>query len=361
MSRIVIDARELRTSSGRYVERLLHYLQKLDSEHEYLVLLKPRDFDGWRPTSPKFTKLACPYKEFSFSEQLGFYRQLRGLKADLVHFPMVQQPVLYGGRTVTTMNDLTTARFRNLAKNRLVFWCKQRVYRWLNRRVARRTNAIITYSQFVKDDVAAFAGGAPDKITVTPLAADKIEAAAEPVAGLADQRFLFYVGRPTAHKNLERLVAAFGQLNAPGLKLVLAGQKDANYQRLESTVRERGITGVVFPGRVSEGQLRWLYEHCAAYVFPSLSEGFGLPGLEAMTHGAPVVSSSATCLPEIYGPAAEYFNPLDTTAIKQAISTVLDDKKRRAELVRLGREQVKQYSWQRTAEQTLAVYNKVLG
>jgi glycosyltransferase involved in cell wall biosynthesis len=363
MNRIVIDARELRTSSGRYVERLLPYLQRIDRENRYQVLLKPRDMEEWQPSNPNFSKLACPYKEFSLGEQVGFYRQLRGLKADLVHFPMVQQPALYRGRSVTTMNDLTTVRFRNLSKNALVFTFKQRVYRWLNRRVARQASAILTYSQFVKADVAGFTGVNPDKITVTHLAADKIMAAPEPIADLADKQFLLYVGRPMSHKNLERLIEAFGSLKAqhPKLKLVLAGRPDANYRRLEALVQKQAVQGVIFAGFVTEGQLRWLYEHCAAYVFPSLSEGFGLPGLEAMLHGAPVVSSNATCLPEIYGDAAHYFDPLDVQAMAGAINEVLTDKDLRAELIKKGVEQAKKYSWQRTAEQTLAIYQKLLG
>ncbi|HEY5442693.1 MAG TPA: glycosyltransferase family 1 protein [Candidatus Saccharimonadales bacterium] len=362
MSRIVIDARELRTSSGRYVERLLHYLQQIDHDNHYQILLKPRDLADWQPSNPNFSKLACPYKEFSLGEQLGFYLQLRELKADLVHFPMAQQPLLYRGRGVTTMNDLTTVRFRNLSKNRLIFWWKQRVYSWLNRRVAHKAAALITYSQFVKNDVAAFTSVNPDKITVTHLAADKITVPAEPVAGLMGKQFLLYVGRPMSHKNLERLIEAFASLKAqhPHLQLVLAGNSDANYQRLEAWTQKRGIQGVIFPGFVSEGSLRWLYENCVAYVFPSLSEGFGLPGLEAMTHGAPVLSSNATCLPEIYGEAAHYFDPLDVQAMADAINEVLTDKNLRTNLIKKGAEQVKKYSWHHTAEQTLAIYEKAL-
>src|SRR5256885_16047540 len=111
--KIVIDARELRTSSGRYVERLLHYLQQIDHQHEYVVLLKPEDISGWQPTNPAFHAEVCPYKEFTFYEQSRFYEQLNRLAPDLVHFPFAQQPVLYRGAVVTTIQDLTTTRFRN--------------------------------------------------------------------------------------------------------------------------------------------------------------------------------------------------------------------------------------------------------
>jgi glycosyltransferase involved in cell wall biosynthesis len=179
---------------------------------------------------------------------------------------------------------------------------------------------------------------------------------------LASEQFIMYVGRPMPHKNLERLIESFVLLKAqhPNLKLVLAGKKDANYRRIEAGVKKRGLDNVIFTDFVSEGQLRWLYENCAAYIFPSLSEGFGLPGLEAMIHGAPVVSSNATCLPEIYGDAAHYFDPHNIQAMTDAINEVLTDKTLRETLIRAGMKQVAKYSWQQTAEKTLSVYKAAL-
>jgi glycosyltransferase involved in cell wall biosynthesis len=362
MSRIAIDARELNTSSGRYVERLLYYLQIIDNKNDYLVLLKERDFDGWQPSKPNFKKERCPYKEFSFGEQLGFARQLHKLGPDLVHFPMVQQPAFYSARKVTTMNDLTTTRFRNFAKNRIIFKFKQKVYIWLNRRIAKHSTALITYSEFVKKDVLAFSNVNPNKINVTPLAADIIPDPPTQMENLKGKNFLMYVGRPMSHKNLERLVEAFAKLKSqhPELILVLAGNKDANYDRLEKLVIKNGVKDVVFPGFVSEGQLRWLYENCLAYVFPSLSEGFGLPGLEAMLHGAPIISSNATCLPEVYGDGAHYFDPFDVVSIANAINEVIINQDLRNRLIIQGRIQAAKYSWQRLATQTLKVYESAL-
>jgi glycosyltransferase involved in cell wall biosynthesis len=260
------------------------------------------------------------------------------------------------------MQDLTTIRFRNPARNPVVFWTKQQVYKWVNKRVAHKSDAIITPTQFVKGDVVAYTHISPAKITVTPEAADKITEPAEPVPGLENAQFIMYVGRPTPHKNLGRLVDAFVELKRahPQLKLVLAGKKDALYEAHERRVTTLGIPDVVFTGFVSEGQLRWLYEHCAAYVFPSLSEGFGLPGLEAMVHGAPVASINATCLPEVLGEAAHYFDPLDVHDMASKIGEVLDDPKLRADLIAKGKGQTKKYSWRRMAEQTLAVYEAAL-
>lgn len=362
MKRIVIDAREMRTSTGRYMERLLHYLQEIDREHEYIVLLKPNDIASWNPVRRNFSKHVCPHDEFGFSEQIGFKNQLYGLRPDLVHFGMVQQPIWYHGKVVTTVHDLTTMRFSNPSKNSFVYTFKQQVYKYVVWRAAHKSSVIITPSQYVADDVVRFTGVKSGKVVVTPEAADPIRAATKPVKQLVGRRFIMYVGRPMPHKNLERLIEAFASLRFkhPKLMLVLAGRKDANYQRIEDEAYVRGVKNLYFPGYVTEGQLRWLYERCEAYVFPSLSEGFGLPGLEAMRHGAPVVSSKATCLPEVYGKAAHYFDPADTAAMADAINEVLTDKKLRADMVRKGRSQARRYSWRRMAEQTLDVYKQAL-
>lgn len=362
MKRIVIDARTLRTSTGRYVDRLLHYLQEIDRSHEYIVLLKPEDVAGWNPRRSNFNKLICPHKEFGFDEQIGLKKQLDGLHADLVHFAMVQQPIWYKGKVVTTVHDLTTMRFNNPAKNSAIFTFKQQVYKYVVWRAAHKSSALITPSKFVAEDVVRYTGVKPDKITVTYEAADAIPDSPVTVSGLAGKKFLMYIGRPMTHKNLERLIEAFAVVRQkhPELLLVLAGRKDANYERIEDEAYVQGFKNLYFTGFVSDKRLRWLYENCAAYVFPSLSEGFGLPGLEAMRHGAPVVSSNATCLPEIYGDAAHYFDPTDVVAMADAINEVLTDKDLRKDLVRKGRVQAGRYSWKRMAEQTLSIYKEVL-
>lgn len=363
MATIIIDARESGTSTGRYIDKLVEYLHKLDPPHTITVLTKPHRLEYIRQVAPTFTVVRSPYKEFTFSEQFGFLRQLNSLKADVVHFNAPQQPVFYRGKTVTTIHDLTTTRFHNPDKNRTLFWLKQQVYKWVVKRVAKKSKAIITPSQFVKDDLIQFSHTSPDKITVTYEAADLIADPPAPLPDLQNKQFIMYLGRPTPHKNLERLIEAFSllQVQHPALHLVLAGKIDNNYRRIEAGVLQKGIKNVVFTDFISDASLRWLYAHCQAYLFPSLSEGFGLPGLEAMVHGAPVVSSNATCLPEIYGDAAHYFDPTDVDAIAKATSEVLTDKKLRDKLIAAGRQRAAGFSWQRMAEQTLSVYEQALG
>lgn len=361
--KIVIDARESGTSTGRYVDKLIENLHALKPDVEFLILTKSHRIDFFKQIAPGFKVKRCDIREFTFAEQYSLVWQMYGIKNDLVHFSMTQQPVLYFGKSITTVHDLTTAYFKNPAKNRVVFGFKQRVYRWVIKRAAKKSAAIITPSKFVKDQLAEFAHINLDKIYVTYEAADKITAKAEPMKNLGKDNFIMYVGRPQAHKNLEKLIEAFQIIKQdyPKLKLVLSGQKDILYDRLEKRVKKQAIPGVVFTGFTSEGQLRWLYENTAAYVFPSLSEGFGLPALEAMAHGAPVVSSNATCLPEVYGNAALYFDPKDTSDMAAKISQVLGSAEQAAKLTKAGYEQVKKYSWRKMAQQTLDVYRQALG
>ena len=361
--RIVIDARESGSSTGRYVDKLVEYLHKLKPSFEIIILTKTPRVEYFKNIAPKFQVVKSDFKEFTFAEQLGCLRQLKSLKPELVQFTMTQQPIRYKGQKLTTIHDLTTMRFDNPAKNQLIFKAKQRVYEKVIKSVAKNSRALITPSKFVKQDVAKFAGVDPRKIAVTYEAADSITAKPEPVPRLSDKQFILYVGRATPHKNLKRLIEAFEILKKthPKLMLVFAGKFDANYHRLEALASHKRLAhSVVFTDFVSESQLRWLYQHTGAYVFPSLSEGFGLPGLEAMIEGAPVVSSKATCLPEIYGTAAHYFDPLVTYDIAQKISNVISDNKLRAQLIKAGHIQAAKYSWQTTALQTLEIYKKLL-
>lgn len=359
---IVFDARESGSTTGRYMDKLVEYLHRENPPYDITLLAKPARAAYLQQLAPNFSVVETDVKEFTFAEQTTLLRQIKALRPDLVHFPIVQQPVFYRGTVVTTMHDLTTVRFRNPAKHAVVFWVKQQVYKWVNRRVAEKSAALLANSEYTKQDVAAYCHVPLEKITVTHLSADPVADTVEAFAPMQDKRFIMYVGRPQPHKNLDRLLDAFEKLleTQPDLHLVLAGKKDALYERYASAVDARGLKQVVFTDFIEDAQLRWLYENCQAYVFPSLSEGFGLPGLEAMLHGAPVVSSNATCLPEVYGDAAHYFDPLDVDDMVRAISDVLTDEKLHADLVARGHEQVKKYSWQRMAQQTLTVYNQIL-
>ncbi len=363
MKKIVIDARISGTTTGRYVDKLIEYLSLEKPKEHITILTRTERVEYMKGIAPEFEVVESNFPDFSTGEQVGLKKQLDSLAPDLVHFPMVQQPVLYRGKVVTSMLDLTTLQFKNPAKNSVVFTAKQKVYKQVNRIAAKKSTHIITISDYVRDRLIDIFSIDPERITTTHNAAVKISAKPEPIPSLKGKKFIFYTGRPLPHKNLERLIDAFALINQthPNLYLALGGKKDVLFERHSQYAQEIGMgSTVLLTDFLSEGQLRWAYENCGAYVFPSLSEGFGLPGLEAMVHDAPVVSSNATCLPEIYGDAAHYFDPLDVSDMASKICEVLDDKKLRESLVKKGYEQAKKYSWQRMAQQTLQIYRKVL-
>ena len=361
MSHIAIDARIINSTTGRYVERLITHLEKIDQTNHYSILVPTKDKDYWKPTNPNFSIVCADYANYSFAEQIGFKKFLDNLGPDLVHFCMPQQPVLYSGTHVTTVHDLTLLQTYNSDKNWLVFHSKQLIGRFVFRRVAHTSAHIITPTQYVKDSYGEFAHLSPDNITVTYEAAD-VASKQEAPMDLPFTKFLLYVGAQSDYKNIPRLAAAHQQLleRHPGLGLVLVGKKSAMHERNEALFHKKQYKNIYFAGFVTDEELAWLYKKCTAYVFPSLMEGFGLPGLEAMAHGAPVVSSDRTCLPEVYGDAAWYFDPEDIDDMAERIDQVLSDKNLRKELVEKGTFKVKEYSWQRMAKQTHAVYMNAL-
>jgi glycosyltransferase involved in cell wall biosynthesis len=365
MKHIVIDARIRRSSTGRYTDRLIQHLQDVDREHRYTVLVQPDD--PWQPSNPDWTVVPCPYPQFSLNplNELRFARQLRDLKPDLVHFTMTQQPLLYrGSKIITTTHDLTMLRFVRANTTPLpIFWVKRALYRVLFSAAHRKSDAIITPTEFVREDLGRLQPFTRPKTYVTLEASEPpLKAKSQKLAG-AKEPFIFYVGSAFPHKNLFRLVDAFGILHErqPKLNLLIVGKREFYKKELEEYITKQPFSdSIQTPGFISDEELKWLYEHCAAYVFPSESEGFGLPGLEAMAHGAPVVSSNATCLPEVCGNAAEYFDPLDIEDIANAIERVITNDKLRAELIARGNKQIKKFSWRKMAEQTKTLYDRLL-
>ncbi len=175
--------------------------------------------------------------------------------------------------------------------------------------------------------------------------------------------YLLYVGNAFPHKNLEHLIKAFKTILSlePSLELVLVGEIDDFYKSFQTLCKEMGIEkNVIFAGRVSDRELKQLYQNALIYVFPSLCEGFGLPGLEAMKNGLPVVSSDSSCLPEIYGDAALYFNPQNTEEMVKAILEPLNNKELRDKLIKKGYKRIKKFSWQKCAQETLEIYKSII-
>lgn len=363
MSRhIVIDNRISGSSTGRYSDKLVEYLHKQKTDYQITVITSPERESFIKKIAPTFRVVTSTSKIFSLNEQLGFLWLLVKLKPDLVFFSMVQQPLLFFGKSVTTMHDLTALNYANTTTNFFIQTIKQFLYNFMNFVVAKKSSKILTPSNYVKKQVSNKYKIKSEKIVVTYESADQITLIPKITSELKGKDYLLYVGRAQQHKNLQKLIIAFVALQKkyPKLYLVLAGKQDPAYRQIIQFVKENDYQQIVFLGFVNDSQLLWLYSNAQAYIFPSLSEGFGLPGLEAMAHGCPVASSNATCLPEIYGNAAHYFNPNSTTDMINKIGEVLGNKQLRQELVANGYQQTKKYSWEKMTKKTLDIFNQVL-
>lgn len=362
---IVIDGRIRRSSTGRPIDRLVEYLQDIDDVHRYTILVQPDD--SWKMHAKNFHTVPCDFAQFSLNplEQLRFTRQLRQLRPDLMHFTMTQQPLPYFGRIVTMTHDLTMLRFIRRGNTPVVIYkLKLGLYRFLMWQSHRKSKRIIVPTKTVAKELARYQPFTKSKTQVIYEACELPTTGPSTKPKEVDGDFIMYVGTAFPHKNLPKLIEAFDILHSerPNLKLVLVGKTEKHYLELQEWVATHpSRKNIIFTGFVPDSSLKWLYTHCNAYVFASLSEGWGLPPLEAMGYGAPVVSSKASVMPEVLGDAAYYFDATKPKDIANKVGDVLSDSKLREKLIGLGHEQVKKYSWHKMAEETLLVYKEVLG
>jgi len=312
--RIGIDARFFgvrRKGLGRYTQKLVENLELVDEKNEYFIFLRAENFDEYAPRNANFKKVLADYRWYTFKEQLKLPRLLKSYKLDLVHFPHFNVPLFYLGKFVVTVHDLILLRFptaRNTTLHSVFYWFKFLVYRLVINSALRRSSRLITVSKFTKKDILEQYKTLPnEKIIVTYEAAEKFCMLSpnkdEEILSRYGiiKPYIMYVGNAYPHKNLENLVYAFRilQKSKPDLQLVFVGKEDYFYNRLKNLVAEQKISRIVFAGYVPDHDLDILFHNTEAYVFPSLYEGFGLPPLEAMAKGAPVVSSDHPCMREI--------------------------------------------------------------
>lgn len=363
---IVIDARIRRSTTGRYTDRLVEHLQAIDTYNTYTILVQPDD--PWKMTGKNFRTVTCPYPQFSINplDQIGFAWQLYSLKPDVVHFTMTQQPLLYFGKIVTTTHDTTMYYFVRRGTTPVpLYKAKLGLYKFLVWWSHRKSAKIIVPTQTVAKEFAQLQPFTKNKLVVTLESSEPALAMAGQKPPGVQQNFLLYVGTAFPHKNLPRLIEAFDILlkKNPDLQLVMTGKRDEKHmvELIAWAKRRPSFKNILLPGFVTDAELKWLYEHCRAYVFASLSEGFGLPPLEAMAHGAPVVSSNASVMPEVYGDAAHYCDAHNPQDIARAVQDVLSNQTLRKQLIKNGHQQLKKYSWRHMADETLIVYKEVLG
>jgi glycosyltransferase involved in cell wall biosynthesis len=368
--KILIDGRFIKqTGIGRYIEEMLEQILLLDTKNEYVLLIREKDKDVIPLKAKNLSLLPVDIDWYNFKEQIKLAKIIEKQNPDLVHFTNFNFPLRYKGKFVMTIHDLTLLHFKNIRRGGLSvvrYKVRDQARRLAMRQGVKRARMILVDSEYVKEDIVKTYKIRRNKITVAHLAGEAAyqRARVDLEKFNINKPFLFYTGNAYPHKNLERLILAFGKLTTKYMldyQLVIGGKKDDFHAGLEEDVRAAGLNDrVIFTGFVTDAELAGLYKAASLYVLPSLSEGFGLPGLEAMSYGLPVVSSNATCLPEVLGDAAVYFNPKSVSDMASVMSNVLADKDLQAKLIKKGYAQIKKFSWKKTANITLGVYEKLL-
>jgi len=363
--KIGIDARMMGKGFGiaRYVEQLVLHLEKIDSEHEYIIFLRKENFDVYIPQNKNFKKVLADIPWYGWKEQVILPFLFLKEKVDLMHFPHWNIPILYPKKFVVTIHDLIMFHFpRQEASTHgpFVYYLKDQIHRFLVRYAATRAKCIFVTSEFTQRDMHETLGVPNEKMLVTYQAPFVPENKELRIKNYGDvlkkfaisKPYILYVGAAYPHKNLENVVKAwkiFGEKH-PEYHLVLAGKENFFYKRLVQTQEWKDLKNVIYTGFVPDEELEVLYREAKLFVFPSLYEGFGLPPLEALARGVPVVASSASCLPEVLQDAVLYFDPTSP----EEIATVLEQGIE-APIVG-GEEFVKQYSWDELARQTRELY-----
>lgn len=380
--KIGIDARfygSLGKGLGRYTEKLITYLEAVPGDAcTYVVFLRRENFDEYKPKNPRFTKVMADYPWYGWREQLLFPLQLRRFKFDLIHFPHFNVPILVPAPFTVTVHDLILFHFPTVKASELspfLYWLKYVAYRIVITLAIRRARAIIAVSEFTRTDICSTYRWAALKTVVTLEAAESscfwthpsVERELLRALGLfggqdetgSDQflPFVLYVGNAYPHKNLELLLSVAPAM--PDVVFLCVGKEDFFYHSFRKQVTAAGVSNIRFAGYIDDRSVGVLYRRARAYLFPSFYEGFGLPGLEAMNYGLPVVAARAGSLPEIYARAAVYFNPRDGKACIHALQQAFESERTKRHR-QLGFDQASRFSWERMAFETSRLYKNCL-
>jgi glycosyltransferase involved in cell wall biosynthesis len=371
--RIGIDATAVpveRTGAGNYIFNLVRALARVDRRNEYVVFAQPAFADQLGATPPN---VRLDLRTFGSRGQRLLWEQagLPGVVAraglDLLHSPHYTMPLRLRTRSVVTFCDMTFVLYPELHQPvKRVFF--PAIMRWS----ARRADRLIAISESTGADLSRLWGVPRGRIATIPLAADpefRMPAQPEIAAtvakyGLRPRGYALYVGVLEPRKSVHRLVEAFAAVasRVPDIDLVIAGKRGWMYDAIFAQVERSGLVErVKFIGFVPQEELPALYAGARVFAYPSRYEGFGLPVLEAMSCGTPVVTSNVSSMPEVAGDGALLVHPDDTAGLADALLRVIQDEALSAELVQRGRVQADRFSWERCARETIEVYHDVVG
>jgi glycosyltransferase involved in cell wall biosynthesis len=366
--RIAIDARKLHDFGiGTYIRNLLKHLALIDRDTEYVLLCRSQDVTVADQLGPNFRAVVESSRPYSVAEQIMLPARLVAQNVSLLHEPHYVLPPLVPCRAVVTIHDCIHLMFPQYLPNRLAYGYA-RASLWA---AARRAERIFTVSETSKADILRYCDVEAERIIVVYNAID--DRFATPPEPEAIERvreryqlhgpFALYVGNIKPHKNLERLIDAFDLVRRGGferLELLIIGDQISKYPRLRRAVDKHKLhKHVRFLGFVADDTLAALYRLATVFVFPSLYEGFGLPPLEAMASGTPVVTSNRSSLPEVVGDAAVLVDPYSAASIADGIQQVLGDADLRRSLAARGLARAREFSWDTSIRRVHEVYMDV--
>ncbi len=366
--KIGIDARMMGKGFGlaRYVEQLILHLLQTDKKNEYVLFLKKEQFFDpflFPQNTSYYKKVLADIPWYSWKEQVEFLQILNREDVDLFHFPHWNVPYFFKRPYVVTIHDLTMFHYSRSEATTLgpiKFWIKDCAHRILLRKVVKQSRHILTVSDFTKNDIQKTLQVPLSKMSVTYQAPFETTIQEKCVSPTQTKSYVLYVGAAYPHKNLEGLLKAwkiFQKKHGQAYDLLLVGKDNYFYNRLQQKFpAEVFANSVKYKGFASDAELVSLYENAELFIFPSFYEGFGLPPLEAMAHGIPVVASNQSSLPEVLGDAALFFDPKDPEHMAEMLHQGLLDQQMRGILVKKGLERVRMFSWEHLAQKTLAVY-----
>ena len=358
------------TGIGRYINELIKALLLVDQKNEYVILI----FDGLSPEhpliqleAPNLMKVSVNLERLSFKQHWTTQRLVRRYQPDVYHHPHFDLPLGISTPSVVTIHDVKYLRHPEFFPS----WgkLKRKYMKWMFQSALRRANKVITVSEATKDDLCEMFSIDREDIVAVHHGIHSIGKNCHDT----DQEFLenyhikkpflLFVGVRRPHKNLLRLIDAFHRvIKTVGkeLQLVIVGKSYKDYDAPERAIAERGLDQqVILMDYLEDEFLEILYKNAEMLVLPSLYEGFGFPILEAMKFDLPVIGANTTSIPEILGNTGLLVDPLNPEEIAEKIVSLLTSQQLREKLVWLGRERVKEFTWKKTALNTLKVYKQV--
>ncbi len=357
--RIGIDCRLSGVSHagiGRYIENLIRELVASESPHNFILFFSSREQvrEAFGETIPKSIEVVfAPIRHYTLKEQFLLPQIFLRENLDLLHVPHFNIPIFYPKRILVTIHDLLWHEIRGSQVTTLPpwqYWTKYIFYHLVTRIAIHRSKIILVPANTIRNTIDSYYPGTRQKIFVTTEGADLRIKKSDSSRSKRKKDQLLYVGSLYPHKNVEIILQALKSL--PDHRLVIVGARNAFRDALEKRVKDEHLEDVVqFAGYVSDSQLAKLYQESRALIQPSLSEGFGLTGLEALQLGTPVIASDIPIFHEIYQDLALYFDPHDPAALVGALRapTPQVDEVHKKEVLN-------QYSWKKMAQKTLSAY-----